>query len=190
MKKLRFASHNSFTYLPVKWYMKPFNFMARCQSKTIKEQYEEYGVRVFDLRVSFDKNGIPHVKHGFMDYGCLDYSVLEWLNSNGIRVYMRVLLERSKFNINNRQENLFKVFCAQLESLYPNIRFTEGRRKYDWKQIYPFRHNTPDMEADFASVKGTVLNDLWPRLYSKGHNKSAIDNCEKNYIMLDFVEIR
>lgn len=188
MKDLKFASHNSFTYLPVKWYMKPFNFMSRCQSKTIKEQYEEYGVRIFDLRVAFDKNGEAHVKHGFMDYGVVDYNTLEWLNSQEEPVYVRLLLE--KHNCSKRQEIMFTLYCSHMENTYPNIRFTEGRRKYDWAQLYAFKHTVPSMDADFSSVKGGKLNDLWPWYYAKKHNSNAIAVCERPYLMLDFVEIR
>ena len=38
------GSHNSWSYLPPKhWWMRPFAFMARCQSCDIQAQYEKYG---------------------------------------------------------------------------------------------------------------------------------------------------
>lgn len=192
MENIVLASHNSFTHLPVKWYMGPFNFMSRCQSKTVKEQFEDYGVRIFDMRVSFDKEGIPHIKHGFMDYGVVNNLTLEWLDekAKSEKVYIRVILEKSKWNCTEEQESLFSTYCAHLEGTYRNILFTEGRRKYDWKQLFQFKNSTPSMEADFASVKGGLLNDLWPRLYARKHNRKAIENCKAKYLMLDFVEIR
>lgn len=194
MKNFKFASHNSFTYLPVKWYMRLFNFMSRCQSVDAITQFSKYGVRIFDLRVSFDKNGVAHVRHGFMDYGEVPYEVLYMLDalSSDLKepIYVRVLLEKNKWNCNERQETLFITYCAHLEGTYSNLFFSEGRRKYDWKQLFAFKHSTPIMSADFSSVVGGKLNDLWPWLYAKKNNKKAIEKCDKDYLMLDFVEIR
>lgn len=64
------GSHNSLTYLPVKqWYLKPFGWMARCQSKTLNEQFYIYGVRLFDFRVRFDKDGGIIHAHGPFKFG-------------------------------------------------------------------------------------------------------------------------
>ena len=50
------GSHNSWSYLPPKhWWMWSFHFMAKCQRVDIREQYEKYGVRCFDLRVRWKK---------------------------------------------------------------------------------------------------------------------------------------
>ena len=50
------GSHNSLSYLPIKhWYQRVTALWARCQSKTLKEQYDS-GVRLFDIRIRFDKH--------------------------------------------------------------------------------------------------------------------------------------
>ena len=47
---MKLASHNTLSYLsPRKFYLKPFKFIARCQSKTIEEQYSNYDIRFFDF---------------------------------------------------------------------------------------------------------------------------------------------
>lgn len=191
MKKLKYASHDSFTYLkPKRWYMRPFNFMSRCQRKTIEEQYNYYNVRMFDLRVAFDKNGNPFIRHGLMNYGYPNIgNILKWLNDKK-DIYVRVILEKAKWECTYTQEFFFKYYCAWLENNFPNIKFTEGRRKYDWHQLYPFKYNSPAIDADFSSVKGSKLNDLWPWLYAKGHNREAIKSCTKEWLMIDFVDIR
>ena len=52
------GSHNSLSYLsPMKWYMIPFHFMAKCQSVDYKTQYEKYGIRLFDIRLWFNEKG-------------------------------------------------------------------------------------------------------------------------------------
>ena len=66
---MKIGSHNSLSYIkPKKWYLMPFHFMARCQSKDYVKQYETYGVRLFDVRIWFDKDGNPEVRHGLMSF--------------------------------------------------------------------------------------------------------------------------
>lgn len=189
MKKI-FASHNSFTFLkPEKWYMSPFNFISKCQSKTIEEQYSNYNVRIYDLRIWFDKHGQPKIKHGLMTYKSDSLLLLlRWLNNKARRskIYVRVILEVPRHIPS--QETLFCDFCNRIKKEFKYITFTEGRRKYDWEQVYCLS-DTPYMDADFSSVKGTRLNDLWPWLYAKLHNKKAIKNSKEKYLMLDFVNI-
>ena len=64
------GAHNSLTYLrPKKWWMVPFHWMARCQGVDYKEQYEKYGVRLFDLRIWFsDDTREIVVCHGVMTF--------------------------------------------------------------------------------------------------------------------------
>lgn len=75
----KLGSHNTMTYLPVRqWYLKPFWWMARCQSKDIKEQskYTDF----FDIRVRFDKNDNPVFAHGLIEYK-FDYEVFKYINT-------------------------------------------------------------------------------------------------------------
>ena len=54
---MMFGSHNTFSYAkPKHWFMYPFAFMARCQRIDWKKQYILHNIRVFDLRVWFDKD--------------------------------------------------------------------------------------------------------------------------------------
>lgn len=124
-----------------------------------------------------------------MDYGKVPVDLLDYLNDQK-GVYVRVILEKNKWNCNDHQELMFITYCAHLEGTYTNIKFTEGRRKYDWKQLFQFKNSTPAMEADFSSVVGSKLDDLWPWIYAKNNNKKAINGCTEKYLMLDFVEIR
>lgn len=192
MNKLILASHNSFTYLkPKRWYMKPFNFMSKCQSKGIREQYNDYNVRLFDLRVAFDKHLNPYIRHGIMNYGYKDVEAsLSFLNSRNDTIYVRVILENNSREYNDKQSTSFYNYCKYLQDKYPNIKFLDGVRKFDWVRLYDFGNNYPSMDADFSSVKGSKIDDLWPWLYAKKHNKKAIENCKSKYLMIDFVEIQ
>lgn len=63
------GSHNSMSYLPVRqWYLKPFGWMARCQSKDIDDQFSLCDVRLFDLRIRFDKKGNLVFAHGPVEF--------------------------------------------------------------------------------------------------------------------------
>lgn len=187
------ASHNSFTFLkPKKWYMTPFNFISKCQSKTIEEQYN-LGTRYFDLRVSFNKFGNVELRHGLMIYkgGMNEISkALTFLNERPFTVYVRVIHETNKYKDTNTSRELFTMLCIHLENTYKKIKFLDGRTKYNWEEVYSFNNSNPELNADFSSVKGSKLNDLWPWLYAKTHNKKAIENNSSKYLMLDFVNIQ
>ena len=62
------CSHNSMTYLPLKnWWLKPLNWIARCQNKDIIDQLKS-GVGMIDIRVSLNKNYHWIFKHGLIRY--------------------------------------------------------------------------------------------------------------------------
>lgn len=182
------------TYLkPVKWYMYPFRFMARCQSKTIKEQYSKYNARMFDLRVYF-KDGVPRFRHGLITYKGDVFNVLNYLNSKK-DVEVRMILEDTKADL--YQEEAFKSFCAFIVKNYDSIKFFGGRRKSDWKVIYDFNYY-PTYLDKYSSVNnettnytGTVLDDWFPWIYAKFHNKKNIkEGTTRKYLFIDFVNIQ
>lgn len=201
------GSHDSMTYLPVRqWYLKPFKFMAKCQSKTLNEQFYDYGVRLFDFRIRFDKNMDPIMAHGPMVFKGDIRDYLESLNLNAElgyeNVYVRILLESNKPMKNQEsQELLFQEFCEYCIHKYPNLTFFGGNRKYDWKVIYNFP-NEPELLDKYSSTTNIFggskdhwtakLDDIWPWLYAKLYNKRNI----KRYIdiskilFIDYVNIR
>lgn len=181
------GSHNSMTYLkPKKWYLYPFQFMARCQSKSIEEQYEKYGVRLFDIRISYNKNKEIEFRHGLMAYkGCV-HSIFKWLNSQKESVKVRLLLEVSKED--KEKEELFKQDCGTFQKLYPNIQFYGGVRKFDWKCLYDFNPEPFTVTEIYSSYQLPKLDDLFPYLYAKRHNEKA-KLLNVDYLMIDFVQI-
>jgi hypothetical protein len=61
------ATHDSLTAYPVKtWWFRPFNFLCRCQDKTLEEQYAA-GARSFDLRFARYRDNW-YAAHGAMIY--------------------------------------------------------------------------------------------------------------------------
>ena len=107
---MKFMTHNSWTFMRPKTILgKVFNVMARCQSKSIQEQYELYEVRMFDLRIRLNK-GQPIIAHGLFEYENSVEQIekdLSYLN-NKDDVYVRVFLEvRNYRQDTDKQRNWF-----------------------------------------------------------------------------------
>lgn len=198
------GSHNSMTYLPVKqWYFKPLFWTARCQSKPLYEQYE-LGARLFDIRVRFDENGYTVLAHGLIEFEGDVYDALKELNSlaSKHKIYVRISLEsNSRMKDQYMQEYCFKDFCSYIQRIYTNLIFFGGRRKYDWAPVYDFGTAEPTIEDSYSSTTNIFgessftfaakLDDLWPWLYAKIHNKKRIKmGTDKQVLLIDFVNIQ
>ena len=201
------GSHNSMSYLPVRqWYLKPFGWMARCQSKTLNEQFYIYGVRLFDFRVRFDKDGGIIYAHGpfkFGDrYGVELAQLDRYAELSKETVYCRIILESNgKMKDQDRQETLFKQYCERIVKRYPNVTFFGGNRKYDWKVIYQFNTQEPELLDLYSSTTNIFggkkdswtakLDDFWPWLYAKLYNKKNYARYDGTGVLfLDFVNIK
>lgn len=205
---MKLASHNTFSYLPVrKWWMWPFAWMARCQRTDFWLQVES-GVRMFDLRVRFDKRGLPVICHGLIEYRHGDNYIgqaLRYLQQSEVKpYYIRVVLETSKYD--ERQEDLFISFCDRLEhDWFPTLYFFGGNNRKDWNCKHPiYRFSVaPEIVHKYASTttlfpKGPkwlwYVDDLCPFLYARLHNHKNIEEYHKErcfkWLMLDFVDIR
>ena len=195
------GSHNSMTYLPVKqWYFKPLFWTVRCQSKPLLEQYWN-GARLFDIRVRFTKSGDLAFAHGPIEFKGDVHTVLEDLNSwaQNDKVYVRVILEsNSPMKDQFLQEEHFGYFCEHIQNKYTNLTFFGGNRKYDWKRIYDFGTEEPTLDDKYSSTTDIFggrpntlrakLDDLWPWLYAKIHNKNTLKNgTDKDVLFIDFI---
>lgn len=191
---MKLGTHNSMTYLkPKKWYLYPFRFIARCQSLTIQEQYN-LGIRLFDIRISYDKNHNIEFRHGSMAFKGDVYETLAWLNQQGCPIDIRILLEEKKEDI--VKEVLFIKDLDKFKSIFPNLTFYEGRRKFDWKQLVKLP--TLEVVQLVSSMQGIKLDDLWPWLYARIMNKRNLKTYKEDFkyivdhipILLDFIEIQ
>lgn len=189
----KLASHNSLTYLPPKkWYLYPFRFIARCQSKSLEEQYK-LGIRFFDFRISFDRNFNVEIRHGSMAYKGDVETFLDFLNKKR-NCYVRLVLERK---LDEEDIQLFQHYCDTLVKKYPRVKFCGGIDKESWKVIYEFKYN-PTYEDKYSSnntlgtpCTGTYLDDWWPWIYAKCNNKRNIkEGTDKEFLMIDFVNIQ
>ena len=185
------GSHNSWSYLPTKkWWMAPFKFMAKCQDVDIKTQYDKYNVRCFDLRIRFE-NGNLVLAHGLFQYKITTSELLEDLNYlNFMRnCYVRILHEvRNKKQYTEESKEQFKLFCSGLVTMYPDIKFWCGRNLYNWQFDYDFGKE-PSCEEKYSSVCAPkILDDWWPKIYAKLHNKEIRkQGTDKEILLIDFV---
>lgn len=199
------GSHNSLSYLPPKrWWMRPFAWMARCQRADYIKQHHDYGVKLFDLRVWFDKKGNIQVRHGRMQYD-IDSShidlFLSHLNAWG-DCSLRVILEEDwhayHLPYSGMAEMWFRKFCDNITSRYENITFFGGNRKCDWRVLYEFDNDVilddkySSTTSLFKSKKGWLakIDDLFPWLYARLHNKENFENGTDEWLFIDFVDIR
>ena len=204
---MKLASHDTMTYLkPKRWWLTPFHFMARCQSKTIEEQYEKYGIRYFDLRISFNKEGYPEFRHGSMVFKGADvFKVLEYLNNKNEGIQIRILLEgneatfKFKYLFNKdkiekekqRQIKLFQIFMLLCESTFTDLKFHCGRSKWDWKVIYECKNPEPTLDQKISSMTWKIFDDWYPYIYARLMNHKNIKmGTDKDYLMIDFLHIQ
>lgn len=194
------------SFRPVRqWYYKPLAWTARCQKASLREQFMNYNCRLFDIRVKYDKCGNLTYAHGPIQFAGHVKTDLSMLNNlaelTDSKVYIRVVLECNKpLKDQALQEEHFKYFCEDLEEQYPHLTFFGGERKYDWVKVYNF--NTPDVPLyDYYSSTTdplggkskkwwSKLDDLWPWLFAKLHNKKLKSRYNDDRVLfLDFVNI-
>lgn len=201
MERPILGSHDTMSYLPVRqWYLKPFFWTARCQNKTLWDQYC-CGAQLFDIRIRFTKSAQPIFAHGPIEFKGDVLTVLEDLDSwaQDGKVYMRIILEsNSPMKDQDTQELLFQEFCEYAIHKYTNIIFFGGNRKYDWKEIYKFDVQAPSLDDKYSSTTelfggshGSLrakLDDIFPWLYARLNNKKNIKKgTDKDCLLIDFV---
>lgn len=179
---MKLASHNSLSYAPVKqWYLKPFYWIAKCQSKNIEKQYKA-GVRYFDFRLDGS-----HPAHGYIRYNIDVLHELTFLNRQG-DCTVRIICE----NIYNLYP--FINMCRFLEGTFTDIKFCGGwDRNKRSNVIFQFRNEEPSCEDWYASFLQYLPNSKWyhkiyaifPRLFNKFLKKK--DTTDKEFLMLDFI---
>ena len=192
------GSHNSWSYLkPQKWWMKLLSFTAKCQCKTIEEQYEKYGVRCFDLRLRYI-DGEAYVVHNDFVYGKFWGEIsqtLQWLNDKR-DVVIRVIHDvRTKNKYKPLSVKSFKDDCKRMEEEYPNILFWSGMNLYNYEYDYNFEYFPKCIEKYASVCPPRIVDDWLPFLYATIKNKwiyknYKLDNTYTSILLIDFVNIK
>lgn len=189
----KIGSHDTMTYLkPRDWWLRPFHFVAKCQNVTIEEQYEKYGIKLFDIRVKYNvKKNIWEFAHGAMVFkGKTPKEVFDYLNAKGEKVYIRLILEYNRKNKNIYWISEYFVHQAKdwIEQ-YPNLIFFEFTRKYDWERLYSYEGMPyPGMYQASSSTTWKIWDDWWPWLYAYFHNAdNKKQGTDKEFLLMDFI---
>lgn len=129
------GTHNSLSYMPVyQWWLKPFFWVARCQSKDLLEQYNA-GTRWFDFRCKRGVNGRYWAGHGLITYNVHVDAMLEVLSERckyaSDLVFVRLMLE------DNSNKYEFITVIDRYKKAYPSLRFVDARIKTDFSIAVP-----------------------------------------------------
>lgn len=175
---LLIATHNSATGEKPKsiwsWLLTPF---AKCQSKTIKEQYDA-GCRMFDLRVRWDKMSW-RCAHGLWMSKKTVPEILHTIDSFPEHCYVLITYEGKLKDKEDRED--FIIFCKWCRSSFKNIYFGSAAAKYsdkdtkvDWIEVLaPVK--THASKKGFLPLDGKHWQTylpipwLWNQLYTKNH---------------------
>lgn len=180
------GTHNSMTYLePKKWWFKFCTAFWRCHKKTIQEQWAA-GVRCFDLRVTFEKDGTPVFAHGIVKLKGNVYSITSELlvmaGEHNSEVYIRLVCEDK--SADELIAERFKEFCGLL-SIWHCTPF-EGRRKGDWKLLYDFQYK-PKLNQFVGSMAPDArwYEKFMPKKYAKRMNEH--NQPQEDISLYDFI---
>lgn len=214
-----FGSHNTMSYLPPRhWWMRPFRFIARCQSLTLEEQLEA-GVRYFDLRVRFlPSDGTPYFCHGYMPFSRFSdrpddlllaaRTIAARAEELHRKHYIRIILEdmgQSDFQFHSMFREC-ELLCQEIASSCKYVQFLSVFRRSDERLIYSFCVSSPvytrfHLRNYYSSSTATgpfpwykrVLYRLYPKSFAtfiRSHFHSSRLGCSlfETVHVFDFVD--
>lgn len=179
MKKL--GTHNSLSYLPCQWWLRPFAWMGRCQSLTLLEQYR-MGVRYFDIRVKYVK-GKTVSGHSLLTYDVDIENVLYLLDNYGDCI-VRLFLENSWFNPSEHFED-FMSDIQKWQRMYTKTKFVEGGCRFSYRSF--ITDNVPVRNCYW--MLGDKLEIPYPKRFAIENNRKFhhYDNNE-TYSIYDYIQ--
>ena len=138
------GSNNSLTYLkPSNIWSRLKVWLVKCQEVDYDEQYTFWGVRYFDIRLYTNKHNHIMAKNDTQEYSLFSfYEILDYMDKRG-DVVMNVTLDASfddhmKGNYPSVEKKFIET-CHIIDSIYHNITFCGGNRKFDGKELYKFK---------------------------------------------------
>lgn len=176
---LKIATHNSVTGERGRGFLSllvaPF---SKCQSKTLKEQYEA-GCRYFDIRYKYSTKRSCYVcAHGLWESEKDLYDVLKEINDFG-DCYVMLTCESGEA-MNDTEINL-KIKCN------PRIKFTSFNIKHpEWKVVRSINH-VPSV-SKFKILDWSTWHTLLPIpwIWKKIYFDKPVFN-EETFTMVDFL---
>ena len=188
---MKLGTHNSMSYAkPRKWLHRLFHFISKCQRVDIKDQYEKYGARLFDLRLKYNwKKRYWTFAHGATEYESNIEDILNYLN-NKKDCYVRLMLEYNRpVKHIDQISDMFSLLATSFIKIYKNIKFFEFTRKYDKKVLLRSSH-IPTYYQAVSSTTWKIWDDWYPYLYAHRFNKENLEQgTNKEFLLLDFIDI-
>lgn len=196
---MNLATHNSMSYLePLRWWMRLLLPLARCQTKNLRQQWEE-GVRLFDLRVRWNESRCrwdfahgPVTFEGMDIYGACTRLCI-WSEDAGEKAHVRLILEYNRKPSESYIPSLFADLAFHLSELYPELHFFEFRQKWNWHQVV-LDKEPPAFRQCVGSMSGKWYGKLWPWLYARRHNEAILNEAAirsasypDEFTMIDFI---
>ena len=170
------GSHNSLSYLHVKkWWQKLATPWARCQRKTLKEQFDS-GVRLFDIRLRFDKDGKAIFCHNMIEFDISESEFEKELAALCSRseVFVRFVLDiRHKPKDAEFQKDRFFNY---VKSIKRRIDFSVNNVLVFWEKKdyvnYLFDVDIIySLHGSYSSISETFYRYLPPRMFAKIYNR-------------------
>jgi hypothetical protein len=159
------ATHDSLTAYPLKtWWLKPFNFLCKCQDKDLVEQHHA-GARSFDLRFA-KYRGEWYAAHGAMIYDMTLEEVFRTLARLSKPLYFRVLCEDTFYRQSDAKELARlvedKMLYYKTFNIEPNPLYIRSKRTFE--MIREFDDNARC--ADYPNV--------WDKKYTPAGMAEAV----------------
>ena len=181
----KIGTHNSATGEKGKGFLSflvsPF---ARCQSKTIEEQYNS-GCRLFDIRIR-ECDGKFCLSHGLWKSNKRLSDVLNFLNERECYV---MLTYEGKFK-NEEDRKSFLWHAAMMKVAFYKIRWLEISVKYGdnnkWQTIIKAEHSCPN-QKNFIPLDGSSWHTFIPIPWLWNKLKKRKDFNEDIFLLVDFL---
>lgn len=178
---MKIGTHNSATGEQgrgwLSWLVTPF---AKCQSKSIREQYLA-GCRMFDIRVRW-VDGFLRCAHGLWTSERFAYSILSEIDKLG----NCIVILTYEGGLSGHEKAYFKKYAQLMKATFPNIIWREVCIKKGWKCIIPSETKEKNTK-DFATKDKNWLFCLVPipGLWKVFSCRPKFNNDE--YKMVDFL---
>ena len=187
------GSHNSLSYLPIQGWRKVLKPWVKCQSLTLKEQYEK-GVRYFDLRVRQDKYGLWWYCHNNATFALVfeHEEIIDFLADKQVKV--RVILDVRKKPEKNAEEYKSDFLTLITVFFRNNLKIDSAIVYWEWHECLI---RTIKQHEYHASVSAPwykyILGTKWfAKHYNKKYleeNKDILDS-EDEVILLDYMQFK
>jgi hypothetical protein len=166
------ATHNSATgEKPSNIWAKLFSCIAKCQTKTIVEQYKT-GTTLFDIRVKFNNVGVLCCRHGLAEYNKTLWDVCKEINNlNRQNKNKPVLMVTYEGKITSAEEGEFFQDVYNTFSVFPHIYLGYvSVKKPEWRIIYNSPHQ-PTYTCNYTKIVGWKVLLPFPKLWQRINNK-------------------